>query len=163
MKNRSWYVFSVLMFALPLGGNTANIYVVPGGAGTKDGTSWANAKNLHYGVNDATPTDIVWVKQGYYQLPVASGLFAVCPVYGGFVGNETDLNQRNPDPTLTIVQAPIWTVVPSTAELHDLNITLGTSTVAISEGSINNCIIEGAVLDVSFSLSSLTTTDWERV
>jgi hypothetical protein len=77
-------------------------YVVPGGAGAKDGTSWADAfKHPQDGIDAAyTSADFkdVWVKAGtYYRV---SGSFVILlktgvTVYGGFAGTETSLAQRN--------------------------------------------------------------------
>lgn len=80
------------------------IYVTPGGSTSADGLSWANAVTLERGRNlsnfyfsKATPEDNqVWVKAGTYNLTTdAFNLNANMAFYGGFAGNETDINQRN--------------------------------------------------------------------
>ncbi|MEI6778536.1 MAG: hypothetical protein WCK70_16685, partial [Chloroflexales bacterium] len=44
------------------------IYVVPGGAGVKDGTSWVNAKDLAAALSPAPLSGTeIWVKAGTYK------------------------------------------------------------------------------------------------
>lgn len=81
----------------------AAIYVVPGGSGTKDGTSWANAmEDIQSAINTAkttctntkTPQE-VWVKAGIYSTKTAAIIMKdSVSVYGGFAGTETSLNDR---------------------------------------------------------------------
>lgn len=79
------------------------IYVAQDGEG--DGSSWANAtSDLQYAVahaNTTTPAAQVWVKEGSYTGDgngnlSAFNVVAGVEVYGGFAGNETSLDQRDP-------------------------------------------------------------------
>ncbi len=77
------------------------VYVVPGGAGTKDGTSWANAKDLLPATLHAAVGQQLWVKEGTYMPYILEGgvqyfkLYGGVGIYGGFDGTETDLAQRD--------------------------------------------------------------------
>jgi gliding motility-associated-like protein len=93
----------------PCNGQT-RYYVSTTGSATGNALSWATACNdLQLVFNNATAGDTVWVAQGIY-LPIrpADSLYRVDPnncknsfvidqplcVYGGFLGMETDLSQR---------------------------------------------------------------------
>ncbi len=86
-------------------------YVTESGAGTKDGTSWNNASDdLQQMISAATPHDLIWVAKGVYK-PIRRGddliqislkhrrnSFVLSPdikIYGGFIGTETMLEDRN--------------------------------------------------------------------
>lgn len=87
-------------------------YVKQGGAGSKDGSSWANASDdLQLMINHSSTYDMVWVAGGLYKPNRrADGLNTITPgdrynafvlkkdvlVYGGFAGTENSLNERNP-------------------------------------------------------------------
>jgi hypothetical protein len=70
------------------------LYVASGGAGTKDGTSWANAMS--------NPSPALAIAQSYTQIFVAGGTYPLgdAPLnagvrfYGGFAGTETLASQR---------------------------------------------------------------------
>ncbi|MBP7534841.1 MAG: right-handed parallel beta-helix repeat-containing protein, partial [Chitinophagales bacterium] len=84
-------------------------YVTLTGAGTMDGSSWANASsNLQATINASAAGDAVWVAAGTYKPTL--GPFGVVPsdprdktfyvkdgvkIYGGFAGTETLLSERN--------------------------------------------------------------------
>lgn len=86
---------------------TASIlYVTTTGAGDKSGTSWANASDdlqvmIDLGTCVAAKSGSavqVWVAKGIYKSKPHAGFLHLnnkVEVYGGFVGNETQLNQRN--------------------------------------------------------------------
>ena len=68
-------------------------YVTQTGNGNKDGKSWENASNnLSETLDNAQSGDAIWVASGTYQ----GGFFMKdgVSVYGGFAGNETQLNER---------------------------------------------------------------------
>jgi len=70
-------------------------YVRPSGAGVHNGTSWNNAfKHIQDAINATQPGDEIWVAQGHYyeNLVIQTPQIAI---YGGFRGNETQVNQRN--------------------------------------------------------------------
>ena len=76
------------------------MYVVPGGTGTQDGSSWANAKDLQPALTAAASGSQLWLKAGTYKPTTGAdraATFALktgVAVYGGFAGTETLLSQR---------------------------------------------------------------------
>jgi hypothetical protein len=98
---RKFYlVLSLAMFSLF---GKATLYVVPGGAGTADGSSWANAySDIQTAINAASTlygtsatVQEVWVKAGSYSTSTAALIMKESvSVYGGFAGTETDKTQR---------------------------------------------------------------------
>ncbi len=90
-------------------------YVTPNGSG--DCSSWANACDLQTALNNATAGDEIWVKAGVYY-PTArldatdprSATFSLksgVALYGGFAGNETSLDQRDPRTHITVLSGDI--------------------------------------------------------
>ncbi len=83
------------------------IYVKEGGAGLRNGTSWADAfPTIHEAQTEALRRShsTIWVAEGtYYGAPQFCDAFIIQPnvdVWGGFAGNEAsdyDLSQRNFD------------------------------------------------------------------
>lgn len=97
----------ILQLGSAISAHAATVYVAPGGAGTRDGSSWGNAKDLVPALTDAAYGDELWVKSGIYK-PTGPGgdrkaTFALksgVALYGGFAGSETELSQRNSNPAL---------------------------------------------------------------
>ena len=73
-------------------------YVKPAGAGSVNGGSWANAYTLQLALSDSGCVD-TWVAAGVYHPGASQGdTFSVAPgmkLWGGFVGTETDVAQRD--------------------------------------------------------------------
>jgi len=64
--------------------------------GTGDGSSWANAAgNIQTVVNASVSGDQVWIASGTYPLTATLTMKEGVNVYGGFLGNETDINNRH--------------------------------------------------------------------
>lgn len=64
-----------------------------------DGTSWESAlTSFQAGLAAASPGDEVWTALGTYPVPSNAGFIAPAGVslFGGFVGNEDSIAQRNP-------------------------------------------------------------------
>lgn len=82
----------------------ATFYVVPGGAGSQNGSSWDNAYGNIQTAIDAANTLVtssggvaqeVWVKAGTYSTSSAALIMREkVNLYGGFAGTETALSQR---------------------------------------------------------------------
>lgn len=80
-------------------------YVTQTGAGTKDGSTWANAlgeAEFAALTKETGTTGPFWVAKGIYR-PSTTGdktqsfqLQSGMEIYGGFKGDETSLNKRNP-------------------------------------------------------------------
>jgi len=81
-------------------------YIVQGGKGLKDGSSWQNASGDIQAVIDmAQPGDALWVAKGSYYGPSSLNfnfrLKEGVSVYGGFAGTETAIDQRNLSANIT--------------------------------------------------------------
>ncbi len=79
-------------------------YVSPSGAGSMNGTSWANAfpgTSLQFAISSSIPGDEVWVLTGTYLTTntnnrnIYFNLVNGVAVYGSFNGTETVLSQRS--------------------------------------------------------------------
>src|SRR3569623_91465 len=108
------FVLLTLSFVLCLASFSQTIiYVTPGGAGNKSGTSWGNAapgSQLQSKIEGAANNSQIWIAAGTY-IPTAApagcencgthtdvfsfSLKSGVSLYGGFAGNETTLAQRN--------------------------------------------------------------------
>ncbi|MEO5916670.1 MAG: hypothetical protein ABIS50_20755 [Luteolibacter sp.] len=83
------------------------------------GTSWKDAyKYLRDALDHSSPEDVIYLAKGtYYPDDGKSGSFGDREmsfeldgqkIYGGFVGKETSLSQRNPKANPTILSGEIW-------------------------------------------------------
>lgn len=91
------------------------IYVDFDAAGSNNGTTWTHAyTKLQDAIARAKGGDVIWVAKGVYYPDEVGGtntnsqaatfqLKSGVAIYGGFVGNETNLNQRKVIPTTTTV------------------------------------------------------------
>lgn len=87
------------------------VYVVPGGAGTKDGTSWENAMasvraaylNAAKYADGGFDAGEVWIKTGRYCESDYAILVPNTIVRGGFAGGETSADQADPEANPTIL------------------------------------------------------------
>jgi hypothetical protein len=88
------------------------IYVRPAATGAGDGSSWANATTLQDALqNRASADDEIWLAAGVY-IPGSDPLDTFelihgVAVYGGFAGNETAREQRDPAANLTVFSGDI--------------------------------------------------------
>ncbi|MCF8238359.1 MAG: right-handed parallel beta-helix repeat-containing protein [Saprospiraceae bacterium] len=88
------------------------IYVDQSATGVYDGTSWGDAfSGLQEAIAAAVSGDEIWVAQGQYvpgdTLEARYFLDKDIHLYGGFAGNETTLDQRDPDAYLTILSGDV--------------------------------------------------------
>ena len=73
------------------------VYVVPNGAGSKDGTSWANAfADVQTAIDSASSAGggEVWIAAGTYKHGSPLTMKNNVAIYGGFAGTETSKDQR---------------------------------------------------------------------
>ncbi|GAB3493294.1 hypothetical protein GCM10027341_08410 [Spirosoma knui] len=124
-------------------------YVKPGASGT--GTTWANASGDLQAMINASGVQQVWVAAGAYKPGTnrTSGfrMKSRVSIYGGFVGNETDLNQRptiNPvtgQPSSSTLSGEIGST--NTADDNCYNVVSNNS----NEGSIDStAVLDGFVI-----------------
>ena len=87
------------------------IHVTPTGAGSGNGSNWANATVLTNALTIANPGSQIWVAAGVYTPGLTiSDTFTLPPgvaVYGGFAGGETMLSQRSYTANVTILSGDI--------------------------------------------------------
>ena len=105
---------------LASGAAQGNIVYVNGAVATSgNGSSWANAyKYLRDALEHSSGGDPIYVAKGtYYPDDGSTGNFGDRElsfeldgqkIYGGFAGNETALNQRNPRLNPTVLSGAIW-------------------------------------------------------
>jgi predicted outer membrane repeat protein len=100
MKRLITLMLSAILFVFVA---SATFYVVPGGAGSQDGSSWDNAYgNIQTAIDAANALVIstgeareVWVKAGTYSTSSAALIMKEkVNLYGGFAGTEAALSQR---------------------------------------------------------------------
>jgi predicted outer membrane repeat protein len=97
--------------------------------------SWANACNLAYALVAAgeQPTSAIWVKEGTYTpanpgRPERTDTFSLITnvgIYGGFVGTEKYLDQRNPSTHVTTLSGEMGT--PGDASDNSYHVVTGAS------------------------------------
>ncbi|WP_026999809.1 immunoglobulin domain-containing protein, partial [Eisenibacter elegans] len=97
----------------PLSAQTT--YYVRHNATVNAGTSWATATTLQDALSKAVANDEIWLAQGTYTPGATrSSRFNIntngIRMYGGFVGTETSLTQRDWQNNLTIISGDIGTV-----------------------------------------------------
>ena len=91
------YLFLITSFLAAFVASGATYYVVPGGAGSKNGTSWANAYADVQTAIDAAESaggGEVWIAKGTYKHGSALVMKNNVAIYGGFAGTETSKDQR---------------------------------------------------------------------
>ncbi len=103
-----------LFFLFAINSLSAQVYVKKDATGANNGTSWQNAYTDLETALDNTSSGELWVAQGVYSpggaSPDSSSVFPVSgnvALYGGFVGTETSLSQRDPDAHPTILSGDI--------------------------------------------------------
>ncbi|MBK7425635.1 MAG: T9SS type A sorting domain-containing protein [Saprospiraceae bacterium] len=100
---RPQFILSVLILCFSLSSIAATRYVTVSGAGSLDGSSWANAapgSALQFMVNTAAPGDEIWVACGTYvpttdnNRSISFSMRNGISIYGGFAGTEATLEER---------------------------------------------------------------------
>ena len=96
------------------------IYVDKDARGSDNGKSWTNAyTDLQDAIAAAPFGSQIWVAEGTYKptsqseeqaREISFNLKNGVAIYGGFAGNETNLNRREPEDNLTVLSGDIGTV-----------------------------------------------------
>lgn len=91
---------------------SSQTYVNLNASGTNDGSSWENAFTDLQSALDQTETSEIWVAEGTYYPPEQEGMRSfICShsaaIYGGFSGTETQIEERNYESNLTIIDGDI--------------------------------------------------------
>lgn len=144
-------------------------YVKPVAAGAATGLSWANASaSLQSMINISVAGDQIWVAAGTYKpnsyptgCTSCSGgtardytfsLKSNVSVFGGFVGNETMLAQRNPVLNLTILSGDIGTS-SSSDNVHHVVLA-----VDVTQGSLQGFTVKDGNANGSGASGTLDVT-----
>lgn len=96
---RRCFVSIMMTVVLSAAASGGTVYVNATAAGEGDGSSWADAfTQLAPALAAAAPGDEVWVAMSTYPVPNSLGFVGPQGVslYGGFVGDETSIEQRPP-------------------------------------------------------------------
>jgi hypothetical protein len=122
---------------------TQNIFVdiTKAAAPTQNGASWATAYgNLQTALAASAAGGSIWVAKGTYKTTATTTrtIYFNIPsdvrVYGGFVGNETTLSQRNAKTNVTILSGEIGNInTPNDNSYHVVNL----------DGSGANTLLDG--------------------
>lgn len=141
----SWATFYVL--------RGSPIYVKPGAVG--GGTSWTNAIDLQGALDMAIYGDDIWIVTGEYkptQTTDRSEYFEIkegVSLYGGFLGSELTLNERDWENNSTIISGDIGEEGLMSDNSYNVIRMNGTLEYPITEKSIlNGLVIEGGYADV---------------
>ena len=142
---RIWAVI-IVSFVLVQLSHASIIYVDKSATGFNNGNSWTDAfVNLQNAINNATTGDRIWVAAGtYYPTTDRFGnsspadsrdlLFSLkdgVKLFGGFLGTETMLSERDPDLNPTILSGDIGVMGDSTDNCYI--VVLG---IDLTEGSV---------------------------
>jgi len=99
----------LIVYLLSSYASSGQIYVKSDASGNNDGTSWENAYvDLQQAIASAEPGEQIWIAAGTY-LPAEAGAASTATfyinkqleIYGGFMGSENNLEERNPDQNIT--------------------------------------------------------------
>ncbi len=141
------------------------IYVNSKAAGSNNGSSWTDAyTDLQSALHAASPGDSVWVAEGtYYPAFTTDSISFQIPdgvkVFGGFTGNETDLNGRDYKNNVTILNGGnisyhvvYFLNTGSSTALDGFTIKGGwADTISSSSSPFDNHIVGGGILIESTS------------
>ncbi len=103
MKKHLTLLFLIFISSI-LFAQTDTIYCNVSAQGANDGTSWEDAFTfIPYNMYDyAKPGDHVWIAKGEYQGGIIFG--DSTSIYGGFIGGETSIDERNIAENETIIK-----------------------------------------------------------
>ncbi|MDB5230104.1 MAG: hypothetical protein JWN76_909, partial [Chitinophagaceae bacterium] len=142
-------------------------YIKPASSGSGDGSSWANASaSLQAIITASASGDQVWVAAGTYT-PSSNASFSMktgVSIYGGFLGTETLLSQRNWSTNVTILQGNgasviINSSISSTALLDGFTIKGGTAagtTLSAKGGGMTNSSSSPTIVNCIFKSNTTT-------
>ena len=138
-------------------------YAKPTSSGLADGSSWANAtSDLQLLINNSVSTDQIWMAAGTYKpnrradatgtitLNNRNNAFVLksgVKIYGGFVGTETILSQRDFTANIVFLSGDIGTAGVTTDNCYHVVISAGNSSTTLLDGiTIQSGIADGVVL-----------------
>ncbi len=134
-------------------------YVVPGGVGLKNGTSWDNAfATPAAALAAASAYDQIWLAEGTYAAPFGLTLKSNVAIYGGFAGTEAYLSERAGGESVLDGQNNADTVITAASNtlLDGVVITGG-----LANGSTNFADSRGGAIFVPQSFTNVTLRNCE--
>lgn len=143
-------------------------HVTPGGAGSRDGTSWENAfgeAEFPAAVVSAGPGGEFWVAKGVYRPAIPENAAGVTTeerkksfvlksgvaIYGGFAGNEAASADRNPVANVTVLTGDL-----ARDDARDANGVTATSGDIVGSNSFH--VVVGSGTDASAVLDGFVVT-----
>lgn len=144
----------ILLFASITEGAVLRV-TVAGGNAPRDGTSWENALSVEdfRTFHATTPGAEFWLARGIYTPGIALDrdayfrLVSGTSIYGGFKGDETSLDQRDPQANLTVLTGDIDDNDTRDADGVTLVINGSNSyTVVLAEGADATAVLDGFVI-----------------
>ena len=120
---------------------TQTLYVKWNATGSNNGTSWADAyTDLQSALASSSSSNEIWVAAGTYR-PTSGAdrtiSFAMkngVAIYGGFVGTETLISQRDPAVNATILSGDIGTISDASDNSYHVLVGGGTNNTAVLDG-----------------------------
>ena len=115
------------------------LYVKPAVTGTTC-SSWADPCELQAALDIATDGDQIWVVEGTYNPIVPAGreatfqLISGVAIYGGFIGTETSLSERDWETNVTTLSGDIGSEGDDTDNSYHVVTGSGTDSTAILDG-----------------------------
>lgn len=144
-----------IIVTVPVFAGPSVIYVDQNAQGLKDGSSWINAyTDLQSALTVATPGYEIWVAAGIYK-PTTAGtdrsasfiLMNDIAIYGGFLGNESSLSERNSKLHATVLSGDIGVL----GDPRD------NSTHVVQGGNTNStAILDGFTIQGGYADGSMT-------
>ncbi|HLP96260.1 MAG TPA: SprB repeat-containing protein, partial [Saprospiraceae bacterium] len=143
LMNKNIYLLIVSLFCSSLSVAQTRYYVDDSASGMNNGSTWVNAfSSLHHALTAAQPGDEIWVAQGVYYpaSDVNRDTFFNLPsgvrLIGGFLGNETDLTQRNWQANPSILSGDIGVSGDSTDNSYNIMILNNPDSLTLLDGFI---------------------------
>lgn len=130
------------------------VYVDKDAVGLNDGTSWANAYNtVQNALNNFSGTEQIWVAEGTYFTAVTNrtksfDLVDGMEIYGGFVGSESAIGERDLENHQTILSGAIGAAGPLDNAYHVVTAFLTGGSAKMDGFVIENGYADGSSNDV---------------
>ncbi|PKR81340.1 hypothetical protein CW751_04600 [Brumimicrobium salinarum] len=150
-----------LAIAISLSASALNrLYVDDDATGNNDGSSWADAFTdlndalLHVASSSSYDGSEIWIAEGFYTRLSNTQSFIVdnnALLYGGFAGNETDLNQRDISNHPTIISGDVgWndTGAPSSSNSYMM---YDNAAHVFKVQSSNRALFDGLIIERAYS------------
>jgi hypothetical protein len=140
MKTSIKLSITVIMLLMSMKNYSSIYYVKNNATGTSTGLSWTNAfTTINQAFAVAIVGDQIWVSIGVYK-PSGTGTSTTynipngVEIYGGFLGNETSLSQRDLTVNITTLNGDIGTVGTQTDNCKNVVTFLNVSNLTIFDG-----------------------------